>query len=557
MLVTLMMSAQLKSLSLDLRNNYSSYVTQQPLGDNKIKNYNQNYILSLLGYAVKPELLTFDFSTSLSDNSSSVSGNSLSQKQRTQNIGFYNFSATVLPVSTSPVSVYASKSDTKNNTTYDQQINEAIASYYAPSSFLYQTDVKGIRWSAAKNDYLPSIELGLEKNSSKGKMLSNEIQMTNTNLSGHISNSSANDISRYSLQYIYNDVKDLSYRQNYTNHNLQFYGASKLSEKLDAFSSAIYMNRQNSISRTMEFGGSFVNNQETLHNLRLTSTENSSKINGINKTISNSLQYQTQLSLSERLKLNVISNISKEQIVISEQTLHSDRGQLQAQLNQIQEFPLFSFNGTYALSIGEEKQIYGNRQLVYSSQVTLNAASIEWNTMRFTVRENIDFARSYVYGNMLNNTMQAELLTMVIPRTLLNLEVERTDIKSSAYAEVSNKVIHALSGSIKTALSMTTSLDVYASKRRTNSWYLENMTTANIALNQNGFIKNLNFQARGEYNFNSFTNITVIRGEAAAIYQFYAFALQAKYMLFSYSRIQTSGFALEVSRPIHYNFSQQ
>ena len=64
-------------------------------------------------------------------------------------------------------------------------------------------------------------------------------------------------------------------------------------------------------------------------------------------------------------------------------------------------------------------------------------------------------------------------------------------------------------------------------------------------------------QARGEYTHNSFTNIIMLRGEATAIYQFYAFALQAKYLLFSYSGIQTSGFTLEVSRPIQHNFSQQ
>lgn len=77
----------------------------------------------------------------------------------------------MLPQSASPLTLYASKADAKNNTSYDQQFNEAVASYYAPSSFLYQTDVKGVRWNIAKNDYLPSIAVGVERNSSKGKML--------------------------------------------------------------------------------------------------------------------------------------------------------------------------------------------------------------------------------------------------------------------------------------------------------------------------------------------------------------------------------------------------
>ena len=556
-LVTSITFSQLKSLSLVLRNNYSSYVTQQSFDKNKVSNYNQNYILSVLGYGFKPDLVQFNLSTSLNDYFSSVKNTSLEQKQRNQNIGYYNVSATILPLSASPLIIYASKADAKNNTSYEQQFNEAVASYYAPSSFLYQTDVKGARWSVAKSDFLPSIELGLEKNSSKGKMLTNVIELTNTNFTGHISNSSANDVSRYSLQYNFNNSKDLAYRQSFTNHELQFYGTSKLNEHLDAFSSAMYINRQNSITRTMELGGSFVVDEKTRHNVRLTSSENSAKINGVNKTVSNSLQYQTQLSLSDRLKLTVGSNASKEQVIINEQTLNSDRGQVQVQLNHVKELSLFSFDGTYSLSLGEEKQLYGNRQFVYSTQATMNATSITWKTMRFALRENMDFTQSYVFGKMINNTVRAEVLTTGIPRTLVQLDGERVDTRSSEYAEVSNRVIHTLSGKLTTSLSLNTSLDMRTSKSWTHSWYLEKTTNANFSINQNGFIKFLMFQAKGEYTYNSFTHVTVLRGEATAIYQFYAFALQAKYLLFSYSGIQTSGFALEVSRPIHYNFSQQ
>ena len=449
------------------------------------------------------------------------------------------------------------KADAKNNTSYDQQFNEAVASYYAPSSFLYQTDVKGVRWNIAKNDYLPSIEVGVERNSSKGKMLMKELELTNTNISGSINNSSANDVSRYSLQYIYNDSKNASFQQNFTNHELQFYGNSKLSDKLDAFSSAVYTNRQNSITRTIELGGSFVVDEKTRHNVRLTSTENSLKSNGVYQSLSTSFQHQMYLSLTDQLNMTVGSMASKDHVIINQQSLSSDRGQVQVQLNYTKQLPLFAFNGTYSALLSEEKQLYGNRKFIYSTQAALNATSIRWKTMQFALRENVDFTRSYVFGNMVNNTVGAEISSTEVPNTLVQVGGERTDTRSSEYAAVSNRVLHTLTGQMQTILSLNTSVDIQSSKRWTYSWYLEKTTTSNVSLNQNGLMRNLMLQARGEYTYNSFTNITMLRGEATAIYQFYAFALQAKYLLFSYSGIQTSGFALEVSRPIQHNFSQQ
>ena len=556
-LATSIAFSQLTSLSLDLRNNYSSYVTQQPSGNTTSNNFNQNYVLSVSGYGFRPTLFQYNLSTSFADYFSTVKNNSIALEQRNQNIGLYNISATVLPQSASPLTLYASKADAKNNTSYDQQFNEAVASYYAPSSFLYQTDVKGVRWNIAKNDYLPSIAVGVERNSSKGKMLMNELELTNTNISGSINNSSANDVSRYSLQYIYNDSKNASFQQNFTNHELQFYGNSKLSDKLDAFSSAVYINRQNSITRTIELGGSFVVDEKTRHNVRLTSTENSLKSNGVYQSLSTSFQHQMYLSLTDQLNMTVGSMASKDHVIINQQSLSSDRGQVQVQLNYTKQLPLFAFNGTYSALLSEEKQLYGNRKFIYSTQAALNATSIRWKTMQFTLRENVDFTRSYVFGNMVNNTVGAEISSTVAPNTLVQVEGERTDTRSSEYAAVSNRVLHTLTGKTQTMLALNTSVDIQSSKRWTYSWYLEKTTTSNVSFNQNGLMRNLLLQARGEYTYNSFTNITMLRGEATAIYQFYAFALQAKYLLFSYSGIQTSGFALEVSRPIQHNFSQQ
>lgn len=544
--------AQITSVSLDLRNNFSFSQTRQSFDNTSLRTFGQYYVLAVNGFVLDPKLLTLSLQTSLTDFSSTSNSTKASQSLSSRNFGYYNFSLSLLPNNSYPLTIYASRSQI-NNVNISSTDAPTIPSNTAEAS----TDIEtmGLRWNVAKNTYFPQIDFLLERNLSKSENPLAPLNQRNDVVGLRLSNSTQEGTSQYSFQYTGKRLNDEAYHFQRQDHEFQFYGNSNMSEQTQLYSVITYAKREYATNQNMEIGGTYTQSEKLQHQVKLQHAEN--RYGGVARSydVSNSAAHQSFVSFSDRMQGTFGMMYLAATNVFGETSKKLDRGQVQAQLMISYPMSFLVLTGSAVTNIGFEQYPDQNRKFVQQSQLGMNGVFTSVPHVHISLREDVAFNTNYFFGNQFLHTANINVTTDYIQDCVIGVEGSRSDTKYLDYNLISPQSITSLGGSISMRLSSTTFASMHHLRSWARSWYMDETIKTSATFSESGIIRNLIVQARGEYSFNSIVRQEVLTIEAEINYQFYAFAIGGRFSLRSIGNFQTQGVMLDIRRPFAFSFN--
>ncbi|MCL4510509.1 MAG: hypothetical protein M1470_05505 [Bacteroidetes bacterium] len=568
LLPTAAVLGQIKSISLDLRNNFSSYHTRQAQDGLDLQTYGQFYVLGVNGFALDPQLLNFSIQTSLTDFSSKNKWLGSTQSLRNRNLGYYNVSLSLLEKTGYPVQFYAVRSLSENMSSGD--MSNLSAPMIQTSN---EVETMGLRWSLQKNAYIPQVDLSIERS---GNRAISDIFPTSDRsdvLSLRLSNSNRKGTAQYSFQYSGTRFQsDLKIPTGYpssanplggsfefaqirrTNNEFQFYGNSKVSNQTEVYSNVIYSSRDYGTIMTAEVGTTYKESDKVQHELKLKNAQGIYQGFLTNRSNANSIVEQTHVSFSNNVQGLFGASYLVQENELGDVGTTVDRGEGNAQVYFNKPTSIAEITGSASTSFGFERYSLSPRRFVQQSQLSIGGTSPAIKGLEIILRNDASFATTYSLGNIVQNNIMLRTTTSIIPRFIIGAEASRSDSKYLTYTTISPLSVTRVGGNIITRLTPTTAVEIRHYQSWISSWYLEKVTQTSVNISESGLIRNLTFQLRGERSFNNVTKLLILGIDGIANYQFYAFTFTARYTLRTIAGFQTQGVILEVHRLFSFSF---
>ncbi len=543
--------AQITTLSLDLKNTYSTYRTALQSDANTVSSYGQFYVLTLGGFLVDERLAQFSAQTSLTDLTSTSFSGSSRQSNHARNVGYYNASLTVFPALGFPLSLYASRTDLNSASSSSTSALEAFS-----SSGTTAVDVKGLRWSVPKNTYYPQIELNLERTSAIGGTEFYRLDQRNDIAGLRLSNATQDGSSQYSFQYLWRDTKDGAYGFRHQEQEIQFYGNSRMDDNASMFTSAVYAQRGYVASRTLEVGASVAQLGGAEHQVRFTNSENRMPSANGSRDLGNTLTHQSHVVFSDRLQGTFGTIFSLQSWEAGVRRFTSDRGQVQAQIAFDQPLKGAALNANVFSAVGLERYPNAPRRFVQSSRIGVGAFVTRWAHYQINAQNDLQYLTHYDFGNQVQNVLRFSTTTDVVSGVVAGVDLTRQD---SRFLDLRLPDF----GSTSIGASLTTNLSRYGSVTAQHAvtwsqgYYTDRGARTTASATLVNLVRFLTLQARFERTTSSFTRIRVLVFESDLTYRFYAFAVAGRYSVRAYGRFATHGMQLEVQRPVNFDFRHE
>ncbi len=540
--------AQLTRLSLDLKNNFSFNFAQNGQGKLNYKTYEQYYLLGLSGYFFSEKFLEFSLQTSLSSFSSTNKANELSQKLKSNNFNFYNFSATILPRKSFPLTIYASRNriDNINSSTH---LLSNISRRYS-----IETEMSGLRWKINKNNFLPRMEITFEHRSNKSVANLAPVNQKSDAWSLRLSNSSLRGKTQYSFQYTGSHSNDKVLKLKQMHQQFQFYGSSKILNHTNIYTNAFYYIYKTMTIRNIEVGGSYRQKNGNYFRLRLLNSENRLTFPASGKSVINGINGNSYLLFSRFMQGNFGFNYMEMENAFENSKFLIDNGNLRGRLNYKHQFSFININTSLGTRLGFKSRQNDKRKFTQQTQFSFGGDSRIFRHFQINFYINSVFITNYYFGNILKNNFHLKVSSNVIPRSSASVEFSRSFNKYLNFKNISLMSGSSVRLNISTRILPTATVNIQHSQTWNYSWYLWKTYRTLISISEYGLIRNLTLQLRAERASNSITKITILKLEGTFRYRFYAFSFAGSFSLYSVAGFYTQGFKFEIRRPFNFSF---
>ena len=335
--------AQLNTLSLDLKNNFSFNLSQNGQGKLNYKTYEQYYLLGLNGYFLSKKILEFNLQTSISDFSTTSHTNELRQKLKTNNLNFYNFSATILPRESFPLTIYASRNRTDNVNSNESSLLNISQKYSV------ETKISGLRWKINKNNFFPRTEITFEHRLNKSAYNLLPVNQKSDVWSLRLNNSTLKGKTQYSFQYTGTHSNDKILKFEQENHQFQFYGNSRIFDNTNVYTNSVYYIYKGMTIRNIEVGGSFRQANGNYFKLKLLNSENRLSFPTLGKSVINGINGTSYLLFSRFVQGNFGFNYSTRENAFENSKFLIDNGDFNGQLNYNHQFSFININSSFEI----------------------------------------------------------------------------------------------------------------------------------------------------------------------------------------------------------------
>lgn len=543
MLWSLPLAAQINRITLDMKNDFTWSQTPRIQGNLTSRYHRQYYILGVSGYLLHTRLLQFNMQSTLSDFYSDISSLSMKHSQRTRNLGFYNLSLSMLASSRYPLTLFASRSRAEKTSSNDANSGSASATRAFSGN---EVETLGLEWSIAKNSYLPQMRLTVQRN-----LYGNRGRFTQKSETAglSLSNSSQNGKSQYLFQYTGSRfISPLSPGARLENE-LQFHSTSELSPRATMFTHARYTKSGRLITRSAEAGARYRQSDRLRHQVKVVTKEN---FHLSSRSVSNSVEHQTHAVFSNRYQGLISSGYYLQKSELGQEQKVSDRGQARAQITFNDRLGFAEVTTSMETTVGFETH-FGRREYVQLSQFNFNGKSLGLRQVQIALRENMSFAINYDIGATIQNSAHLGIETGVIPRSVVGVELSRSDSKYLEWSTIAQAVT-SVGGKVGTRLTPT----IMAETRHDVSWkdspiYRARTLRTRVTVSESGLFRNLSFQIRGERLFNTYTGVEYVAVDGFATFRFFAYAFRLRGSWRSVAGQVTNDIILEVHRLVVLN----
>lgn len=540
--------AQIKSINLDLTGTMTNYQTYQGQNNVDMRSYGQYYSLGVNGYAFDPQLMIFNVNTTLSDFSTTNKMNNGTHTMHSRNWGYYNFSSTLFPASQHPFTFYASRSEMEKTSTADTTVPEGFR-----NKFLVENQTTGFRYNMQRNNYIPQLELMMERNVNNSIQSEKKFNQTNDALSIRLNNSSQDDKTQYSLHYTGTRLFDNQLRRTQVNNEFQYYGNSRLSETMDVYTNGVYGKRDRMSNRMTEMGLNYRQKEDLSHYIKVGNSENHFPTDTLQKSMSTTVIEQTSVTFSRHLNGNFGILWMTQKNTTGNRIENLSRSQIQTQIMYNHKSRFANFTEIVSNQTGFEEYTVTGKKLVQQTQANLVAVS-SLRLVQLTLREDIAFQTNYYYGNMLQNTAAFGAMSNVVPRSTVGADVSYTSFKYFDHVLPSPHSTTLLQCNITSRFTSTFQAELRQSFSWTRTAYSERLSVTNVTLSEYGFIRNMMIQARAARTYNTHTKLKTLSVENLINYRFRALLFTARYALRNYGKMRSREVFFEMHRSLAFEF---
>jgi hypothetical protein len=557
--------AQITSLQLDLRGNYASVWSAGGGPAANLRNYGQFYNADVTGFILDRRLLSFGISSSITDYVLTSSAASLRTSNRNRYLAYYNASATLFPDNSYPLTVYASRFGSELTAS---RPGDATAGN--GGTLTGESRILGLRWSVLKNTYYPQLELTVEKaeRENHGNLFYGVVPFgENSRMVGlRASNSSDDGMSGYVFYYNGRHIegrKSDGSSATYPNspwipskraeHDFQLTARSALAGGISLTWDVMYGIRPFERSRSVNFGGEWVQGETMRHQLTIVDNQRSLSFADGGRFHGTDISQRTHVRFSGATQGMIGADVAWSASRSGRIASGIQRQRFYTELTNTTQLGGVSLTTRGGINVGREVYDLG-RKFVHASQLGITAVSHPTRFFELQVSDEASYARDYFFGNLLQNGARVRGISDVIPRSVVEVEVGRDDFRYVQSAAIPARSVTNLGGKFRTNLSMNTMLEMECTQSwwRSSYRYWTNVLMASLV--QNGLLPRLALRLRGNREYSSLSAFALTSIDGTADYALGAFTVSARYTWRKVSQYQTHEVFLEIRRPFSFDF---
>jgi len=541
---------QIRSLTLDLKNDFIFYKSDHLAGSTRSRSYGQNYILSLNGYGLDPKLLSLSLQTSFTNFSSTNRFSEIERKFGSRNLGLYNVTATLFPTNGFPLTFMASRTDHINHTE-----NSDLAKATRENTIVEENERWGLRWNIRKNSHYPNIDLNFDRNIRRRKNL-NPIftKESNDRFGIRLSNSNQSGTTQYAVNYQGQRWKNQTSSANLNGHELSLTATSRLNSQTPIAFNGTYQIRSNSTNRNIHFSARYKPGKNFENSLVFQNLQYRYTGQYASTRTSNSLNFQSNFPLAANIHFNAGALYTQSVYDAGLTRRHLDRIRANAQTAYNSRIQIAVIDASLGTTVGLEKFPGRKRGLTHQTTFGVGVRSLTLRRFQLSIRNDLSLSKNYALGNFFQNNVKFAGSSNLIPRTLMTVELSWNDSRYLDKSAISPRTVYAVGTTIDTRLTSTTSLTTRHLLTLAQSQYFEKILKSMVQIRQAGLIRNFDLTVRGERDYHSFAQLELLRIQGIIKYRWYAFTIGARYSLEKIGGLMTQTLRFNIERPFSVNF---